>query len=95
MRWTGDGPSIERESSMMSETFVLRTTLTSPFGRKARMAADVLGLNERVTVTHADVADENDTLRRQNPLGKIPCLVRADGTDEGEAVDCICEYLKG
>ena len=22
-------------------------------------------------------------------------VVRADGTDEGEAVECICEYLKG
>ena len=22
-------------------------------------------------------------------------LVRADGTDEGAAVDCICEYIKG
>lgn len=22
-------------------------------------------------------------------------VVRADGTDENEAVDCICEYLKG
>lgn len=22
-------------------------------------------------------------------------VVRADGTDEGAAVDCICEYLKG
>ena len=24
-----------------------------------------------------------------------PLVVRADGTDEGEAVECICEYLKG
>ncbi|MCC6196873.1 MAG: glutathione S-transferase N-terminal domain-containing protein [Burkholderiales bacterium] len=72
------------------ETFVLRTTLTSPFGRKARMAADVLGLAERVKVVHADTADEDDTLRQQNPLGKIPCLVRADGTaiyDSGVIVE--------
>jgi glutathione S-transferase len=76
------------------EKFVLRTTLTSPFGRKARMAADVLGMNDRVTVQHADVADENDTLRKQNPLGKIPCLVRADGTpvyDSGVIVECLQE----
>ena len=79
-----DGRSIdplERETvSPELETFVLRTTLTSPFGRKARMAADIVGLRDRVTVVHADVADENDTLRQQNPLGKIPCLVCADGT---------------
>ena len=62
------------------ERFVLRTTLTSPFGRKARMATDVLGLADRVTVQHADTADANDTLRRQNPIGKIPCLVREDGS---------------
>jgi glutathione S-transferase len=74
------------------EKLVLRTTLTSPFGRKARMAADVLGLRDRVTVVHADVADENDTLRQQNPLGKIPCLVRGDGTavyDSGVIVECL------
>jgi glutathione S-transferase len=64
----------------LNEKFVLRTTLTSPFGRKARMAADILSLNDRVTVAHADTTDENDTLRQQNPLGKIPCLVRPDGS---------------
>jgi glutathione S-transferase len=62
------------------EKFVIRTTLTSPFGRKVRMAADVLGLAARVTLLTADVADEGDSLRQQNPLGKMPCLVRADGT---------------
>ena len=62
------------------ETFVLRTSLTSPFGRKVRMAVDVLGLNDRVTVSPADPLDETDTLRQQNPLGKMPCLVRGDGS---------------
>ncbi|HEX5210561.1 MAG TPA: glutathione S-transferase N-terminal domain-containing protein [Pseudolabrys sp.] len=61
------------------ETFVLRTSLTSPFGRKVRMAVDVLGLGDRVTVVSADPLDETDTLRQQNPLGKMPCLVRGDG----------------
>ena len=44
------------------------------------MAIDVLGLGERVTIVPADTLDENDTLRRQNPLGKLPCLLLADGT---------------
>jgi tripartite-type tricarboxylate transporter receptor subunit TctC/glutathione S-transferase len=72
------------------ERFVLRTTLTSPFGRKARIAADVLGLRDRVTVVHADVADDNDTLR-QRP--KIPCLVRADGarSRQGVILECLQE----
>jgi glutathione S-transferase len=60
------------------ENFVLRSTPTSPFGRKVRMAIDALGINDRVTVIPADPLDENDTLRKQNPLGKMPCLVLPD-----------------
>ena len=55
-------------------TWVLRSTLTSPFGRKVRMAAAVLGLSGRYRLEPAD------TLRAQNPLGKMPCLLLADGT---------------
>jgi glutathione S-transferase len=63
-----------------AENFVLRSTVTSPFGRKARMAIDALGLTGRVTLKPADPLDESDTLRQQNPLGKMPCLVLADGS---------------
>ncbi len=63
-----------------SEIFVLRSTLTSPFGRKVRMVIDILGLSERVTVVPANTLDQNDTLRLQNPLGKMPCLLLSDGT---------------
>jgi len=62
------------------DQFVLRTTLTSPFGRKVRMAAEVLGLSHRIALLPANTLDESDTLRSQNPLGKIPCLLLADGT---------------
>ena len=75
------------------EKFVLRSTLTSPFGRKVRIAVDVLGLNDRITLVPGDPLDENDTLRQQNPLGKLPCLLLADGTaiyDSG----VIIEYLQ-
>ena len=61
-------------------TWVLRSTLTSPFGRKVRMAAAVLGLSGRYRLEPADTLDEADTLRQQNPLGKLPCLLLADGT---------------
>jgi glutathione S-transferase len=64
----------------VSDNFVLRSTLTSPFGRKVRMAIEVLGLSGRVTVSPADPLDEHDTLRQQNPLGKMPCLVLPDGS---------------
>lgn len=75
------------------EQFVLRTTLTSPFGRKVRMAAEVLGLGVRVTVMPADVSDEHDTLRQQNPMGKMPCLVRADGSSIYDS-SVIVEFLQ-
>ncbi|MCM5557720.1 glutathione S-transferase family protein [Pleomorphomonas sp. NRK JP5] len=58
---------------------ILRCSLTSPFGRKPRLAAAVLGLSERIEVTPADTFDDNDSLRAQNPLGKVPTLVLADG----------------
>jgi glutathione S-transferase len=61
-------------------SWVLRSTLTSPFGRKVRMAAAVLGLDTRIVVVPADTLNEADTLREQNPLGKMPCLLLEDGT---------------
>ena len=76
------------------EKFVLRSTLTSPFGRKVRMASSVLGLDDRIGVVPADTLDENDTLRQQNPLGKMPCLLAADGTavyDSGVIIDYLQE----
>ena len=63
-----------------SPSWVLRSTLTSPFGRKVRMAASVLGLADRYRIEPADTLNEVDTLRAQNPLGKMPCLLLADGT---------------
>jgi len=60
--------------------YVLRTTVTSPYGRKVRMAAHILGLNDRIAIVPADTLNERDTLRQQNPLGKMPCLLLPDGT---------------
>jgi glutathione S-transferase len=62
------------------ETYVLRTTLTSPFGRKVRMAVGVLGLTDSICIEPANTLDEADSLRQQNPLGKMPCLLLADGS---------------
>ena len=76
------------------QNFVLRSTLTSPFGRKVRMAIDVLGPNDRITLVPADTLDENDTLRQQNPLGKMPCLVLADGStiyDSGVIIEFLAD----
>lgn len=72
----------------------MRSTATSPFGRKVRMAIDILGLGSQVTVVPADTLDENDTLRQQNPLGKMPCLLLADGSavyDSGVIIEFLQE----
>ena len=58
---------------------ILRSSPASPFVRKVRIAADLLGLSDRLAVVSADTNDPADDLRRQNPLGKIPTLVLDDG----------------
>ncbi len=59
---------------------ILRCTLGSPFSRKIRVAVIVLGLSEHVEIQNCKPSDPNDTLRIQNPLGKMPTLVLPDGT---------------
>jgi len=80
--------------ALNGKDFVLRSTVTSPFGRKVRMAAEVLGVSDRITLVPADTLDETDTLRQQNPLGKMPCLLLADGTaiyDSGVIIEFLQE----
>ena len=71
---------------------VLRSSPASPFGRKVKITADLLGLNDRIEVVLADTNDPNDALRRQNPLGKIPTLV-LDGGETLYDSRVIVEYL--
>lgn len=58
---------------------ILRSSPPSPFGRKVKIAAHELGLFDRLTIEMADTTDPSDSLRAQNPLGKIPALVLDDG----------------
>ena len=58
---------------------VLRSSPPSPFGRKVRLAAAVLGLTDRIQFVATDTNDPNDELRGQNPLGKIPTLILENG----------------
>jgi glutathione S-transferase len=57
----------------------LRYSPASPYARKVRIAADILGLTDRIQISSADTADPNDPLRTQNPLGKIPTLLMEHG----------------
>jgi glutathione S-transferase len=58
---------------------ILRSSPSSPFGRKVRLAIAVLGFDNDVKIEAADTTDLNDSVRKQNPLGKIPVLIAEDG----------------
>ena len=70
---------------------ILRSAPPSPFGRKVKIAAAILGFSDRITVVATDtIADED--LKLQNPLGKIPTLVLDDGRTLFDS-RVILEYL--
>lgn len=71
---------------------VLRSSSASPFGRKVKIAASLLGLMDRIQIVDADTMSPEDNIRQQNPLGKIPAMV----LETGEALydsRVIVEYL--
>lgn len=59
---------------------ILRSSPSSPFVRKTRIGASVLGLADKIDVRETDLNDPADSIRAENPLGKIPALVMEDGT---------------
>ena len=71
---------------------ILRSSPPSPFGRKVKLAVGILGFDKEVTIEKADPTDANDSLRRQNPLGKIPALIIESGTVLYDS-PVILEYL--
>ena len=71
---------------------ILRSAAPSPFVRKIRIAAGVLGLDGDIKIEPADTVDPADSVRQQNPLGKIPVLILEDGTTLYDS-PVILEYL--
>ena len=70
----------------------LLSSPSSPFVRKVRIAAGMKGVLDRIEMQPTDTNKGDADLYRQNPLGKIPCLI----TDSGMALydsPVICEYL--
>jgi glutathione S-transferase len=59
---------------------ILRSSPASPFARKVRIAASLLGLADRIEVRDTDLNSADDGIRVQNPLGKVPALIAEDGT---------------
>ena len=52
----------------------LRSSPSSPFGRKVKMALHILGFHDQVTSVLTDTLNPNDGISEINPLGKIPAL---------------------
>jgi glutathione S-transferase len=71
---------------------ILRSSLPSPFGRKVLIALSLLGFDREVRIEPADTVDPHDSLREQNPLGKIPVLIAEDGSTFYDS-RVILEYL--
>ncbi|HZP79319.1 MAG TPA: glutathione S-transferase family protein [Pseudolabrys sp.] len=71
---------------------ILRNAAPSPFGRKVRIAAALLGLSSEITIEAADTNNPADPLRQQNPIGKIPTLIAEDGAAYYDS-PVILEYL--
>ncbi|WP_159732248.1 glutathione S-transferase family protein [Methylosinus sp. Ce-a6] len=71
---------------------ILRYSAASPYARKCRIAAELLGFGASLALVGADTTDPADSLRAQNPLGKVPTLI----LDSGETIydsRVICEYF--
>ncbi|MDA7946938.1 MAG: glutathione S-transferase family protein [Hyphomicrobiaceae bacterium] len=71
---------------------ILRSSPASPFGRKCKISASILGLTDRIEVTRTDTIDPNAPIQKENPLGKIPALILDDGTCVFDS-RVICECL--
>ena len=66
----------------------------SPFARKALVFAHEIGIAARLEVIHHETSPtlRNARVYAENPLGKVPVLLRADGEPIFDS-DVICAYL--
>lgn len=72
----------------------LRYAPNSPFVRKVMVAAIETGQMGRIELVPTDTDDPASDLARDNPLGRVPALVRDDGSVLIES-DLICAWLDG
>ena len=75
-------------------TMKLLTASASPFGRKVKVVAIEKGLIDRIELVMMATAPStpNEQLARDNPLIKIPTLLREDGRPIPDSL-VICDYL--
>lgn len=66
----------------------------SPFARKALVFAHEAGIAERLQVIHHETSPtlRNEQVHAENPLGKVPVLLRPDGDAIFDS-DVICAYF--
>ena len=79
---------------MQMAKLTLHWSPRSPFVRKVMVAAHELGLADRLHLTRTVVkmSEPNPHIMADNPLGRIPTLVREDGLVLVDS-EVICEYF--
>ena len=71
----------------------LLSSPASPYGRKVKISAHMKGVLNRIQVEKTDTSvPENQALKKENPLAKIPVLILEDGTQLFDS-HVICEYI--
>jgi len=63
----------------------------SPFVRKVMVFAHEVGLADSLVLVPGDVWAADPDINKENPLGKVPALISADGVFAGSYL--CCEYL--
>jgi len=71
---------------------ILRFLPHSPYARKVVVAARELGVIDTIEIVEAHVFDPATPLLAENPMGKVPALIRDDGSVRYDST-VICEWL--
>jgi len=86
-------PPLNQEDKWKS-AMKLYYSANSPFVRKVTVLAMEAGIDNKLQRAPASVLGPGSEVAKDNPLGKVPCLI----TDDGHALydsPVICEYLDG
>src|SRR5688572_23533620 len=70
----------------------LYTSMTSPYGRLARIVVLEKKLTNRVEIVEVRTRGTDNPLYRINPSGRVPCLEQEDGTVTEDS-RVVCAYL--
>jgi glutathione S-transferase len=86
------GRAIHRAPAARNTFAMMILRSASPFARKVRIAISLLGLSSKIELAPVNLDDAADSIRTQNPIGKIPVLVLEDGSGLYDS-PVIVEYL--